>query len=105
MFVDRHHQGTPEVTGHRQRAIQCGRTACALTEQFQAAFEVDAKDTTGAGDTFFGSFMAEYAGGTTVENALRYAAAASALQVTEEGAATAIPERNAVLDFIKERAS
>ena len=68
----------------------------------QAAFLVEARDTTGAGDTFFGSFMAEYADGKTAMEALRYAAAASALQVTREGAATAIPPRKDVLKFLED---
>ena len=62
----------------------------------QSVFPVQAVDTTGAGDTFTGSFLARYADGDTIEASLEYAAAASALQVTRAGAATAIPEATEV---------
>ena len=69
----------------------------------QPAFAVDPIDTTGAGDTFIGSFIARLSAGNTLDRALNYAAAAAALQVTKPGAAEAIPNRDAVLDFLKER--
>jgi ribokinase len=67
------------------------------------AFDVDAVDTTGAGDTFTGSFLARYAQGDSVELALEYASAASALQVTRAGAALAIPEICDVQEFLKSK--
>ncbi|MDJ0614286.1 MAG: ribokinase [Rhizobiaceae bacterium] len=67
----------------------------------QTAFGVEAVDTTGAGDTFLGSYLARIDLGETQEAALRYASAASALQVTKPGAATAIPEEADVLRFIE----
>ena len=66
----------------------------------QKAFPVQAVDTTGAGDTFLGSFMAEYDSHGNVTAALRYASAASALQVTQAGASNAIPNRETVLSFL-----
>lgn len=62
----------------------------------QPAFAVLASDTTGAGDTFLGAFLARYAANREARPALRYAAAASALQVTRPGAADAIPEEREV---------
>ena len=71
-------------------------------EQFaQDAISVDALDTTGAGDTFLGSFLANYCEGTDAETALKYAAHASALQVTKAGAATAIPSQSEVETFMQ----
>ncbi len=67
----------------------------------QSAFAVTAVDTTGAGDTFLGSFLALYAGGQCAANALEYAAAASALQVTRHGAANAIPVNDEVIEFLE----
>ena len=67
----------------------------------QDAFQVNAVDTTGAGDTFFGSFLAIYADGGDPETALEYAAAVSAIQVTRAGAALAIPETNEVFEFLE----
>ena len=71
----------------------------------QKAFQVEAKDTTGAGDTFLGSFLAMHDMGCTLAEALEYAAAASAIQVTRHGAATAIPSREEVTSFLHERKS
>ena len=50
----------------------------------QDSFAVEAVDTTGAGDTFLGAFMAGFIEGDA-EAALRFAAAASAVQVTRQG--------------------
>ncbi len=71
-------------------------------EQFaQNVITVDALDTTGAGDTFLGSFLANYCEGTDAKTALNYAAHASALQVTKAGAATAIPSHIEVKTFMQ----
>ncbi|WP_110687371.1 ribokinase [Salinicola aestuarinus] len=56
------------------------------------AHEVDACDTTAAGDTFIGYFMAARQRDETVEQAIRLASAASALCVQQSGAAPSIPE-------------
>ena len=69
----------------------------------QPAFPVEAVDTTGAGDTFLGSFLAHHCAGAPVEQSLRYASAASALQVTRPGAAVAIPARAEVELYLNER--
>jgi len=66
----------------------------------QPAFEVDVVDTTGAGDCFFGYFLAEIAAGGAVPQALRLASAAAALHVTRQGAGAAIPDRAAVAAFL-----
>ena len=68
-----------------------------------AAFNVSASDTTGAGDTFLGAFLASYALNGSGEEALAFAAASSAIQVTRPGAADAIPSKEEVEAFLKER--
>ncbi|WP_192037079.1 ribokinase [Halomonas sp. YLGW01] len=60
------------------------------------AYHVEAKDTTAAGDTFIGHFMAARLEGRDVETCLRRASAASALCVQREGAAPSIPDARAV---------
>lgn len=70
----------------------------------QNAFKVTPIDTTGAGDTFLGSFLALISNNLAAAEALSYAAAASALQVTRPGAADAIPARAEVEEFLKEQA-
>ena len=67
---------------------------------FQNAFPVDAVDTTGAGDTFTGYFVAAIARGESLAGAMREAAVASAIAVTRPGAAASIPERTTVLNRI-----
>ena len=65
-----------------------------------AAHKVSAVDSTGAGDTFLGFFAAGLDGGMSVENAMRQAAAAAAIQVTRHGTATAIPTLAEVTAFL-----
>ncbi len=64
------------------------------------AFSVDPVDTTGAGDTFAGSFVAGLEQGLSDTDALRRASATSAIQVTRVGAATAIPDAADVSAFL-----
>jgi ribokinase len=61
-----------------------------------AAFEVDAIDTTGAGDAFCGSLAARLAAGDDLPTAARWAAAAGALATTVAGAVPAQPSAVAV---------
>lgn len=57
------------------------------------ACPVDVVDTTGAGDTFTGYFLASRWSGQPVQSALELAAAAAALAVSRQGAAGSIPTR------------
>ncbi|MBA2667370.1 MAG: ribokinase [Trueperaceae bacterium] len=57
------------------------------------AFQVDVRDTTGAGDAFCGAFVAARATGADVETAIAFAAAAGALAVGREGAIPSLPSR------------
>lgn len=70
------------------------RGCCARIEGeliVQSAFSVHAIDTTGAGDTFCGTLVAELSRCTPVVQALRRACAASALACTRLGAQTGVP--------------
>lgn len=55
------------------------------------AFDVQAVNTTGAGDTYLGYLIAAIDDGMDMQSAMKRAAAASAIQVTRAGAAEAIP--------------
>ena len=65
------------------------------------AFEVEAVDTVGAGDTFIGAFVTEMVAGGGVRRAIRFACAAAALAVTRRGALPSIPMRAEVEAFLK----
>ncbi len=58
---------------------------------FQEAFKVKAVDTTAAGDTFTGYFLANLLRGESIEMCLKMAAKASSIAVTREGASVSIP--------------
>ena len=65
------------------------------------AFPVTPVDTTGAGDAFCGALAARLAGGDTLDDAVRFAAAAGALATTRHGAVPSLPsaaEIEALLD-------
>jgi ribokinase len=63
----------------------------------QAAYKVDAVDTTAAGDTFTGYFISQIISGKSPAEGLRLAAKASALAVTRPGALDSIPAMEEVL--------
>ena len=58
---------------------------------FQPAMKVKAIDTTAAGDTYVGFFLAGYSSGRSVAECLAMATSAAGLCVTRAGAATSIP--------------
>ena len=59
----------------------------------QDAIRVKAVDTTGAGDTFTGYFLAAIGEGMGIEDALLLATKAAAISVTRPGASVSIPAR------------
>lgn len=61
------------------------------------ALQVEAVDTTGAGDTFIGYFLAELSRGSEIETCLQMGVKASALCVAQKGAADSIPTLEEVL--------
>ena len=67
------------------------------------AFEVQPVDTTGAGDTYLGFFVAGLDVGMDIKGAMTFAAAGSAIQVTRHGTADAIPDLDEVKAFLEER--
>lgn len=58
------------------------------------AEKVTAVDTTAAGDTFIGYFLAGYTSGKDIESCLKTACQAAALSVQKAGAASSIPRRS-----------
>lgn len=69
---------------------------CGDQRHFQPALPVTPRDTTGAGDTFIGYYLATLQQGRSVIDCLQRAATAAALGVQVAGAAESIPEATAV---------
>lgn len=90
--------------GHAEVIITLGKKGVIMLRGEQRievpAFVVAAVDTTAAGDTFIGFFLAAYSEHADAKQALQKACAASALAVTVEGAAQSIPELDAVNRFL-----
>lgn len=84
--------------------LTLGEGGCIFSDQTQEirqpSFCVDVVDTTAAGDTFTGYFVAELSRGTKYAKALKIASAASALAVSRMGAAPSIPTHNEVLQAL-----
>lgn len=68
---------------------------------FQPSYCGTVKDTTGAGDTYTGFFIANYIKGVSPQECMRIAAMASTVQISRDGAAIAIPTKQEVLDALK----
>ena len=66
-------------------------------ETFTPAQRVKAVDTTGAGDTFTGFFLAGYLAGSSPSDAMAIASRAAAISVTRHGAAASIPKREEIV--------
>ena len=85
--------------------LTLGSNGCIYTDsecEFQqSAFKVNAVDTTAAGDTFTGYFVAELSRGTDYRKILKIASAASAIAVSRKGAAPSIPDRCEVLSSLE----
>ncbi|MDJ0782111.1 MAG: ribokinase [Desulfosarcinaceae bacterium] len=69
--------------------------------EFTPAVRVKAVDTTAAGDTFIGTLAAFLIQKDPLDAAVRKAMSAAAISVTQVGAQTSIPRREAVLAFYK----
>lgn len=83
--------------------LTLGDKGCIYTgkegELEQRAYSVSVVDTTAAGDTFTGYYLASILNGNTVKEALTIATKASALAVTRKGASPSIPTMDEVMEF------
>jgi len=91
--------------GVKNVIVKLGREGClfknADTQISLPAFDVDAVDSTGAGDNFIAGFVSELLRGGSTEGALKFATACGAICTTAVGACTALRSRAQVLDFLK----
>lgn len=67
----------------------------------QKAFKVKTVDTTGAGDTFSAGFLHYIAKEKSVKEALKFACATAAINITTYGATKEFPSERKILKFIK----
>ena len=85
--------------------LTLGKNGCIYQERdtriSHPIFETVAVDTTAAGDTFTGYFIAGLAAGLDTAEILRLASCAAAISVSRHGAAPSIPTRDEVLNLIK----
>lgn len=70
---------------------------CSMTK----AFKVNAVDTTAAGDVYNGALCVGLAEGMALREALVFAAKASAISVTRNGAQPSVPSRSEVDEFFQ----
>ena len=75
--------------------------ADATQKHYQPIFKVKAVDTTAAGDTFSGYFLAGLCEGLDIPTILRMSAKASSIAVSREGAVPSIPYRAEVEEALK----
>lgn len=71
-------------------------------KQYQPAYPVDVVDTTAAGDTFTGYFIAGMIEGMEIPGILQMSAVASSITVSREGAVPSIPKREEVMKKLAE---
>ena len=94
-----------EAYPHLQVVLTLGKKGSILLrdgEQYhQPTFKVEAVDTTGAGDTFTGYFVAGLCDGLEKVTLMERASAAAAISVSRKGASSSIPSAIEVATFLE----
>jgi len=94
-----------EMFPHAKIVLTLGKDGAKYAEgeevYYQPIFKVEAVDTTAAGDTFTGYFLAGLIEGMPVPEILEMSAKASSIAVTREGAVPSIPYRAEVEEALK----
>ena len=95
-----------EMFPHAKIVLTLGKDGAKYAEGdnvfFQPVFPVQAVDTTAAGDTFTGYFLAGLIEGMEIPDILKMSAKASSIAVTRNGAVQSIPLRAEVMEALKE---
>lgn len=103
-IIDFYHDLGAEIV-----ALKLGGDGCRLSHNGKrhdiAPFPVKAVDSTAAGDTFAGAFIAQFLKTDNSVQAAKYACAAAAICVTNYGAVNAIPQRKQVEELLVSSAS
>ena len=92
--------------GIKNVIIKLGEKGCFFKNRERSiclkAYNIDAKDATGAGDSFVAGFASDLLLNNNIDSALRFANACGAICTTAIGAGTALKSRDQVLRFIKD---
>ncbi len=96
------------VGGAKNAIITMGERGCIGTEDGNStwrvpALGVDVVDTTGAGDTFHGAYMAAWWRGYDFFHRMIYASGAAAMKCTKLGGRAGIPTHDELMAFFAER--
>lgn len=99
--------GSLRESGARTVIVTLGEKGSMLSDSDNmthvSAFEVQAEDTTAAGDAFVGALAAGYQFFSELPVLARFASAVAALAVTRKGAQSSLPQRQEVEDFLGTR--
>ena len=94
-----------ELYPHAKIVLTLGKDGAVYADagqkHFQPIFPVKAVDTTAAGDTFTGYFLAGLCEGLPIPEVLKMSAKASSIAVSREGAVPSIPYRAEVEEALK----
>lgn len=95
-----------EMFPHAKIVLTLGKDGAKYAEgdnvYYQPIFKVKAVDTTAAGDTFTGYFLAGLIEGMEIPEILKMSAKASSIAVTREGAVPSIPYREEVMKALED---
>ena len=95
-----------EMFPHAKIVLTLGKDGAKYAEgdnvYYQPIFQVKAVDTTAAGDTFTGYFLAGLIEGMEIPEILKMSAKASSIAVTREGAVPSIPYREEVMKALED---
>jgi len=95
-----------EMFPHAKIVLTLGKDGAKYAEgnnvYYQPIFKVKAVDTTAAGDTFTGYFLAGLIEGMEIPEILKMSAKASSIAVTREGAVPSIPYKEEVMRALAE---
>jgi len=95
-----------EMFPHAKIVLTLGKDGAKYAEgdvtYYQPVFKVQAVDTTAAGDTFTGYFLAGLIDGMAIPDVLKMSAKASSIAVTRKGAVQSIPMKEEVQEALKE---
>lgn len=93
--------------GVKEVIVSLGEKGCLYASSHKVisrpAFNVQAVDSTGAGDAFVGALSVGMALGWKMEKSIAFASASGALAVTKKGAQSSLPLREEVEEFLRVR--